>query len=425
MRFLTLVCTLFFVMIQSAYLLKAQDQQLSLDYCFQRAQAVSPLSKQSELTITGLSIQQKITRSNYLPQASLNGQATLQSDVTNVPISFPGIEIPQPQKDQYKVTLDLVQTLWDGGLTKSQLNLNEAASQVEDVRYAVDLYALYEQVAMVWYGALLADKQTASLTIIQNDLQARINKITAAVENGTAIKSNILSLEAKLLEVQQQILDAKGKKAIALDVLSQLIEEPINPDVSLNVPTPINQGDKINRPELILFESQKAAVNANESLVKAKNNPKLSLFATGGYGRPGLNFLSDQFDFYAIGGINIKVPLTNYYSGNTAREMQLLEIQEDKISYQEANFLKNLNIRISQQRSEINRLNNNIETDKKMVQLRSQIREVAATQLDNGVITTSDYISELSNEDLARQNLILHEIQLAQAQSSLEILYGK
>lgn len=416
---------MFFSLIQGTYLLKAQDQQLSLEYCYLRAQAASPLSKQSDLNMAGLSLQQKITRSNYLPQVSMNGQATLQSDVTNVPISFPGIEIPQPQKDQYKVTLDLVQTLWDGGLTKSQLNVNEAASQVDDIRNTVDLYALYDQVAMAWYGALLADKQSASLSVIQNDLQTRIKKITAAVENGTAIKSNILSLEAKLLEVQQQISDAKGKKAIALEVLSLLIDKPIAPDIALNAPAPQVPGDQVIRPELTLFERQKAAVNANESMIKAKNNPKLSLFATGGYGRPGLNFLSDQFDFYAIGGINIKVPLTNYYSGNTARELQLLEIQEDKISNQQANFLKNLNIRISQQRSEINRLNNNIETDKKMVQLRSQIREVAATQLDNGVITTSDYISELSNEDLARQNLILHEIQLAQAMSSLEILIGK
>jgi outer membrane protein TolC len=162
----------------------------------------------------------------------------------------------------------------------------------------------------------------------------------------------------------------------------------------------------------------------NEQLIKAKNLPKLSAFATGGYGRPGLNFLATQFKTYFIGGVQLQIPLTHLYTNSQGLEIQQLRVNQQRIERQRESFLLATQVRLASQRQEVGRLQALVESDRKLIDIRGTIRKASESQLDNGIITASDYLTELDNEDTARQNLILHEIQLLQAQNNLRITSG-
>lgn len=401
------------------------QQKISLDDCLEQAQKHSPQAAQFDLIRQANDLQIKVLNGNYLPQSSIGGQATWQSAVTTLPIKLPNISITPPPKDQYKATLDITQNIWDGGMTAKQKAVVSSNSKVEEQKIQTDLYQIKDQISNLYFGALFAERQIANAQILQKDLQAKLNKIKASVENGVAIRSNILTIEARIIELEQQISDAQKRRQSAIESLALLTGLPLTNDTKLsevNLQSTDNQS--INRPELLLFDTQKQVLAANEQLVKAKNAPKISAFATGGYGRPALNFLATDFDTYFIGGVQLKVPLSHFYTKSQSSEIQQLKINQQRIEKQKENFVLATQVRLANQRTEISRLQSSLESDKKLIVIREQIKKTADAQLDNGIITASDYLTEVNNEDLARQNLLLHEVQLMQAIQNLKVIAG-
>ncbi|NBB22902.1 TolC family protein [Runella sp. CRIBMP] len=397
---------------------------LSLEDCYRQAEMHSPLAAQTRLIQEATELQIKILSSSYVPQSRLNGQATWQSDVTSLPIKLPNFEISPPPKDQYKLTLDLTQTIWDGGVVQKQKAVALANQQAEQQKVAVDLYQIREQVSNLFFGALFAERQLHNFEILQKELRAKLTKTQASVQNGIAIRSNVLSLEARLLEIEQQLLETQKRRTAALEGLSLLTGTAIDtntPLVALPVKT---QNSEIVRPELRLFDAQKQTLAVNEQVIKAKNAPKLSAFATGGYGRPGLNFLATSFQTYFIGGVQLQIPLTHWYTKSQGMEIRQLRANQQRVERQRESFLLATQVRLANQRREVERLQALVESDRKLIDIRSTIRKASESQLDNGIITASDYLTEVNNEDTARQNQILHEVQLLQAQNNLRLTAG-
>jgi outer membrane protein TolC len=181
------------------FLIKIQisHAQTTLQSCIDAAEKNNPQQSVLGLVREAEALQINALSKNLLPQASLGGQATWQSDVTGLAISVPNVNIPQVQKDQYKATLDLTQSLWDGGVNKSQKKLATASANLDTKSIENNLYQTREQVANLYFGVLLAEKQFANSEITRNDLEAQLKKQTANIQNGTAIKSNAMMIEAR------------------------------------------------------------------------------------------------------------------------------------------------------------------------------------------------------------------------------------
>ncbi len=402
------------------------QSSISLEELISQAKENNPQSLQLALIdeLSDLKIK-KISGSN-LPKSSLGGQATWQSDVTSIDILLPGVDIQPPPKDQYKITLDIQQNIWDGGLSAGQKSIEMASREVESQKVVTDLFRIEEQVSSIYFGALFADRQRANAALILNELKSKISQVKSAVENGIAIKSNLLNLEAKKIEMVQSVSSIEKKKMAALQALSILSGREIDENGSLEVPEFFELSDmKNSRPELGLLSAQQNAIIASKKIIKAQNAPKIGLFATGGYGRPGLNFLARDFSPYMIGGLSLKIPLSHLYNGGQANDLQQIKVKQFKMEMQKKSFLMASEVKYVNQKSEIKNLESLIESDKRLIDLREQIRETADAQLTNGVITATEYLTELNNEDLAKQALILHEIQLLQAKQNLKLILGQ
>ena len=400
--------------------------QLNLGQCIMAAEKnmpqaqLLPLVKQSEV------LQINALNKNLLPQASLGGQATWQSAVTGLNLRLPGIEMQPIPKDQYKATLDLSQTLWDGGQLKSQKYLAIANSNAEAKSIETNIYQIREQVANLYFGAILAEKQIELAEIAKNDLQNNLKRFNANVLNGTAIKSTVLAFEAKLLEVSQLQREFKSRKLAALQGLAILtgLEITEKNQLEYNLESPNTNALAINRPEIKMFEAQKNVAEANKAVVDSKYMPRLNLFGTGGYGRPGLNFLSPDFSTYFIGGVSLKIPISQWYTHSKSIDYQLIDLNKLKIEKQKLQFLQQVNLKLNTLNEDASKLADLIEDDKKLIEIRSQMKKTAQNRLENGVITTSEYLTELDSEASAKQNMILHQIQLLQVKFIQSITAG-
>ena len=389
-------------------------QTLSLDSCYALARRNYPLVQQFDLIEKSKELSLENASKGYLPQLAVNGQATYQSEVTSLPISFPGLNVPELSKDQYRLFGEVNQPLTDLLFVKEQQDLIRANSAVESQKIEVELHKLRERVYQLYFGVLYMDARLAQAQLLIKDLEAGLAKVQAAIAGGVALKSQADQLRAELLKAQQQITELKSGRQAYAEVLGLLIRQSIDEKTVLETPAVPNASIEIRRPELALFSSQQQSLTQQSRLLNNKTLPRLGAFFQGGYGRPALNVLSNDFEPYFITGLRLNWNISSFYtSGN---ERKLLSTQQSAIALQRETFLLNTRLALQQQNAEIAKWQDLITSDQEIIQLRESIKNTAQQQLSNGTATATDYLNYVNAEDLARQQLILHRMQLLLAQ---------
>lgn len=413
-----LTCLLFTGLFAEAQSVKP----LSIDSCYALARKNYPLAKQKDLVEKSRDYSVENAAKGFLPQLNFGGQATYQSAVTELPIHIPGVSIPELSKDQYKVYGEVDQPLTDAITIKQQKDLLKASAAIEDQSLEVELYKLKDRINQLFFGALLIDEQLAQNELLKKDIESGISKTSAAVANGTSYKSNLSVLKAELLKNNQHAIELKASRKAYLEMLGLFIKRPLTEGTSLEKPAIKALSDNINRPELSLFESQKKSIDIQDKLLTSKNIPHLGLFFQEGYARPGLNFLTNKFDWYYIGGIRFSWSASGLYT--LKKERKILNINRSLIDLQKDVFLFNTSLAVKQQTEEMKKLEDLIAVDSDIIALRTEVKDAANAQLENGVTTANDFLREVNAEDQARQNLLLHQIQLLIAQYNYQNTTG-
>ena len=101
-------------------------QGQTLEECQQAAEKNYPLIQQYGLVEKTTQLTVANIQKGWLPQVSVSAQATYQSDVMAWPdglktmLSGMGVNVKGLKKDQYRVGIDVQQTIYDGGVIGSQ-----------------------------------------------------------------------------------------------------------------------------------------------------------------------------------------------------------------------------------------------------------------------------------------------------------------
>lgn len=400
------------------------QESLSLQKAYDLSQQNYPLIKQRDLIkqTTGYAIDN--LSKGFLPQFSLSGQATYQSQVTEFAVPIPGFTFNGPSKDQYKVLADINQLIYDGGVIKQQKDIQRLNDDVEQQKIEVELYKIKDRINQLFLGILFLDEQVKQVDLIKADLNNGIKRVEAQVNNGVAFKSNLNVLRAELLKADQRAIELTSSRKGLVDVLSIFINQQLPENVQLEKPSvPGAISSEVQRPELKLFSSQDKLLDNQVKLINSKNLPKAGLFVQGGYGKPGLDFLKNEFKFFYIAGARFNWSFGGLYTQK--REKKIIEINQKTIDIQKEIFLLNTNTQLKQQQSETDKLQKLIATDQEIIDLRIKVKDAAKAQLENGVITANDYLREVNAEDQARQSLITHQVQLLLAQINYQTISGK
>lgn len=419
-RFLGVTVVLILTVTQSP----AQQTVLSLQKAYEMARQNYPLVKQKDLLKQTSLLSIENLQKGFLPQLSLNGQATYQSEVTQVKIPVPGVTVDPLSKDQYKLLADISQLIYDGGIIRQQKNLQQFSEAAEQEKIEVELYKLNDRINQLFLGVLFLDEQLKQVDLIKADLDNGIKRVEAQVSNGVAFRSNLNVLKAEYLKADQRTIELQASRKGLVDVLSLFINQALPENIKLEKPA-IKQyiaAPGITRPELKLFMAQQKLFGSQAGLIDARNRPRASFFWQGGYGRPGLNFLKNEFDFFYTAGVRLNWSFGGLYTRKG--EKKLVEINQKNVELQKEVFLLNTNTQLQQQQSEIDKLIKLVDTDRDIIDLRVKVKEAARAQLENGVITANDYLREVNAEDQSRQALITHQVLLLQAQINYQTIRG-
>lgn len=394
---------------------------LTLEECYERALANYPLIRERGLIHQTLHHSVENASKGSLPRISFGGQASYQSEVTEIPVEMPGIE--PLNKDQYRVFSEISQPIYQGGLVRQQKLLENTKAMVDEQKLDVALYEIKGRINELFFGIILLQDQGIQSGLVRKDLVSGLRKVEAAIANGTAIPSGADMLRAEILSVDQRILEIRSAERSYREALG--LFTGLNADSTMKLIKPVfsNAALDINRPELKLFEYQKQNIESNRALVSAMKKPRLELFLQGGFGRPGLNMLENEFNFYYLGGIRFSWSLSALYTSKT--ENQIFNLRQQSLDVQKATFLFNTGVTLNQQEEEITKFQRLILIDNEIIALRRQVRQTAEAQLEEGVITSSDFIREVNAEDQAIQNRALHETQMLLAQAKHQFTAGQ
>ena len=404
---------LFFIVIFLT-ILPVRSQEITLAACQEQARANFPLTRQQGLIdqVTKNTIEALMAQ--YFPQFRLSGQASYQSDVTkidlNMPDGFPKIDIPTPEKDQYKLYLDVSQTIFGGGSLGVQQQFTKAEAEVNKQRIEVELYKLRDKINQVYFGILLADEQQKQTDILKNDLNTALEKVKVMVKNGVSLETNQFNLEAELITINQNIKNIELGRSALLEILGKLIGKDLDKENQLTKPGTIRLKSDFVRPELTLIDLQKNTLSLQNLQLAAQNVPEISLFLQGGWGKPALNLFSTKFEPYYLGGVRLQWNISRLYT--ILRERRIIETRLKMYDVEKDMFTMNNDIEQTQQLSKINQLNLSLKSDDELIALRSKIKQTSQVQLENGVITSADFIRDANAENQARQKKALHEMQL-------------
>ena len=399
------------------------QQSITLDECFDLVSKNYPLARQSDLLQNQLQLDMEALEKGKLPQLDVNAQASYQSDVTSLPIQLPNATIDPPNKDQYRATLDVNQLIYNGGQINALAKVTEAKGKVGQQEVAVNLYQLKNQVNQLYLSVLLLQENRTLLNAKEKQLITRLNEVNSGVKFGMLLPSSADALEVELLKIKQNYAELDHSKAGLLDRLSLLIGKDLNNNVALQRPEVVMDFDTDpNRPELTLFELQKEQVQFSTELLSKSKLPKLSAFAQGGYGNPGLNMLDNSFNTFYMTGLRLNWNVFDWNKNKT--EKQSLQINKEIINTQKETFELNNNVELTTLLSEINKINELISYDEAIIPLREKMVKTAESQLKNGVITSSAYITEFTNLYEAKNVLALHKTQMLLTQIQYQISKG-
>jgi len=390
---------------------------LELEECYKLARMNYPMIKQHSLIEKTKDFTMDNMEKAILPQMNIAGQATHQSDVTSLPISLPNMDIPSISKNQYKVYAEISQSITGLLNLKDQKENLEASSAVETQKVEVEMYKLRERINNLFFSILMLDKQQDQIKISIEDLQSGIDKMETAVKNGVALRSSASNLQAERLKAEQRIVEVQYNKKSFLNVLSILIGQKLDDQVQLIVPKSATYSDQINRPEQALFSLQRKALDVQNKLIDDKSLPQFSIFVQGGVGQPALNMLSNKSQGFYIAGLRLAWNLNTFYTQRN--EKSLVKTNQEMLDVQEETFLFNTKMNLSQQETEVLKIQELLKTDQQIIELREQVKNSTLNQLNYGTATSNDYLIAVNVVEQAKQSLAIHEVQLLMAQYNL------
>ena len=402
-----------------ATLVRAQ-KILTLKECYEKAMTANALAGEKDAYSKISRLKDDNLSKGWLPTLDANGSILYNSSVVDMSSALGSLPIPgiasaiKPlPHEQYKVTVDINQTIYDGGAIKGARDLEKTELSVNEKQTETDLYKLRGQINSFYFNLLLIGRQKELLNNFLELITKRLPSMQSALNNGVIIKSDIDVLTAEKIKLEQQLSENEIRKVSLLKVLSDITGSEIDASTEFVLPSLSGElTNELSRPELQLFDLRKEQLNASIKMIDAKRMPKAFGFATLGYGNPpGSNFFKDQFAPYYILGAGIK---WNIFDWNKSKnERQVITIQEGMIDSRKTDLTDNLKRLLESKNAEITSLKVLIETDSGLIALRKRITASAESQYQNGAITATEYLNELNSEHQTMINFEIHKINLA------------
>lgn len=398
------------------------DAQVTLNECQHAARENYPLIRQYDLIHQSEGYTLSNVKRGNLPHIRVNGKVSYQNETTTFPFEMPGTGIKGLPKDQYQIMMEVNQNIWDGGIIRNRKKQTEAWATENERQVDVSMYALRERVNQVFFSILLLDEQLKQNDILDEHLNRNLKDIENYKSNGLANDADIDAVKVELLKSKQNRANLIASRSSFVNMLSLLIGRKLKEDEAFIRPEyiPVSNDLEMNRPELRFYEAKKYSLMTDRNGLKAGYMPQLSLFAQGGFGNPGLDMLKDEFRPFYVVGARLTWNFGNLYT--LKNDKKHIDNRMQQIDTERELFIFNTRMKMQEQEGHLRALEKQMKDDEEIIRLRTNIRKSAEAKVANGTMSVTDMLREVTEENLAMQTKVLHEIELLMQQYQMKHL---
>ena len=411
-----------FALIMMATAIQAQ----TLEECQLAAEKNYPMIKQYDLISQTTQLTVKNIMKGWLPQIAIAAQATYQSDVTSWPESMKGtfqqlgVNMKGLSKDQYKVGIDLQQTIYDGGTISSLRSIARQEEKVQKAQVETNLYQVRKRVNEMYFSLLLLNEQINLNDDVKALLLSSEKKLASMLKGGTIATSDFENIRAERLSVEQQNESLKSQRQMLQHLLSTFCGIKVS---NVQKPAPFETTISSNkRPEMLLFDNQLQLSSIKEKALNSQVRPKLGIFAQGFYGYPGLNMFEDmmnrKWSLNGMVGVKLSWNVGALYS--LKNDKAKLRLQREMTENAREIFLFNNQLEEIQQNENIKRYHTMKQADDEIIMLRTNIRKAAESKLSHGIIDINNLLQEINNENAAKIQQTIHDIEMLKEMYNLK-----
>lgn len=410
----------FIILCFSNHHAKTQNlKMVILDSCYHWAEINYPKYKNLHWLQQQTQLDLKNLGNRVLPQISISGQATYQSEVTEIPISLPNLTIDPLSKDQYRIATEISQPITDIFLQSNRRKTTQIIGNIEAEKIQTELYRLKERITQIYFNIILLKAQLKNIGVSRNLLENRITLFNSQLKQGAAQTNQNDELQIAIVQFDKKEIETLNQLSVLIKLMHQMTQKPIDENTIFVIDSIDTSHSNKRLPELRLLDHQNELLQAQKATLKASLLPNISAFLQVGYGRPTLNMLSNEFGDYYIGGLRINwniQPWYNYKNDNKKNQTQLNILNNQIKQFEYQNSLTN-----TETKANIQKTKNLIIKDDQIIKTREKLLKNADTNLKNGTINNFQYLEAFNALEEAKNIKTINEIQLSLLETQLKL----
>ncbi len=415
------------IIILSLFLLygATSDAQLTLDSCINMGYTHFEYELQAQSYRSSAELAEKKINTNWYPKFVVDGNFTYQNENISIPTALPGMEAPAVPLNFNRLLVNFNQTIYDGSVTANQKKLEASKYSMLEEKIQTEKIQLKSKVISIYMSILLTNDRLKIIQAKKIVVEDRLKIMKSGEEYGTIPKINIRSLQAEILTINQQIIEIENTLAALYSNLSEVTGTVIDSNNELLRPQPqvTFENNVDGRPEIQLLTMQIENFELQKGMMKTSRLPKIMAFGSIGGGLPGYDIFKDEVSVMAMIGVGLKWNIVDYGLANKEKQIlsfnqQITEMQQSRARTQFIGELKATEL-------EIVKLNLLLESDQEMISLRKEVSQIKSAQLDEGIVTSTDYLIELNLEEEAVLNSKIHELKLILSKLNYLTIQGK
>lgn len=403
--------------------LKAQTS-ISLNDLYEKISTDYPTAKKQEIEAKIATLNAQIAGANLYPELIISGRASYQSEVTEFQAG--AISPPAISKDQYNISLGLNQVLFDGGRTRSLSELAKISGEISQANLEVEIWNVRRQLDEVFFNTILLQKQLETTNVLLKDLNEQLELVRSRVKNGVLLPGNEYVMQAEILKIKQRKIQINEAIKAGYQVINFITGMEVSEQTTLELPEEeglVNlEIEEIQRPELMMFDAQKKMLGVQDKINSTQKLPQISAFANTAYGRPGYNVFDDDLHVYWMIGLKANWSFKSFR--NSDKKSSIVELEQQNVSASEDAFSRQVQSGLAKVRGQISAIEEQIKLDREVIELRKKVAEEKKNELQQGIITSTEYITELNAHNKSQLDLNLHQIQLLQAKNEYKSIKG-
>jgi len=421
----SLKITIFILFFSSVF----QSESITLEECLKAAKNSHPLINNSKFTDSLSSLKIRNINSAWNPEMTFNANLFYQSDVAdmsgigkNLPQGL-NLSFPAVSNEQYKITYDVKQMIWDGGYSTSNAKLEKEEQKLQNISNEMSMYSIKQLISDIYINILLIDNSIKINNIFVESLEERLSVAKTAISAGAAEEINLVHINAEKINILSQIENSNKLKNTLIKQLNLLTMNDYSIDSKFEMPDNITLNKQNNRVELEYFKESKEKMEISKEIFSSKLKPKVLAQAQLGWGKPvGNNFFSEDPDIYYSVGAGLQ---WNFWDWNkTKREKEIIEVNKHLIDNKSKEFERNISIALMGIENEIEQTQKLIETGEVLIKMREDISSNALLKLENGTLLTTDYLNEFNKERITKIDYEINKIKLVKAKINYLIISG-